>query len=69
MVRVKFHLSNGIELGPTEPKDLEPGKTMKVSLAAMDEEFETWGAHPEVGSEESGEHEGDSEHNVGEKHS
>ena len=51
-VRVEVHLSNGIELGPTEPGDLAPGESRAITLAASDEPFETWSAHPEVGREE-----------------
>lgn len=61
-VRVEVHLSNGTELGPTEPSDLEPGASMEVSLAAVDEEFDTWGAHPEVGEAGSGEHGSEENH-------
>lgn len=60
-VRVEVHLSNGTELGPTEPSDLDAGTSMEVTLAAVDEEFDTWGAHPEVG--ESGGSERGSEEN------
>ena len=55
-VRVEVHLSNGTELGPTDPSDLESGMSMDVTLSAVDEEFTTWGAHPEVGESGSGEH-------------
>jgi len=59
-VRVEVHLSNGIELGPTTPVDLKPGKKTKVTLKASEKKFTSWGAHPEVGSEEhGGEGEGD----------
>ncbi len=64
-VRVEVHLSNGTELGPTKPQDLEPNQKMSVTLPANDQKFETWGAHPEVGKQGSGEHggaEGDGEH-------
>ena len=47
-VRVEVHLSNGIELGPTDPVDLAPGETAGVALEAFGEPFETWSAHPEV---------------------
>lgn len=49
-VRVEVHLSNGVELGPTTPVDLAPGETRDVSLPATGETFDTWSAHPEVGS-------------------
>ena len=48
-VRVEVHLSNGTELGPTTPIDLQPGETVPVMLPATGESFVTWGAHPEVG--------------------
>ena len=48
-VRVEVHLSNGTELGPTAPVDLEPGQSVDVNLPATDEAFDSWSAHPEVG--------------------
>lgn len=48
-VRVEIHLSNGIELGPTEPGDLDPGEQRAITLPASEEAFSTWNAHPEVG--------------------
>ena len=51
-VRIEVHLSNGIELGPTTPGDLGAGQSRQITLAASDEPFETWSAHPEVGQEE-----------------
>lgn len=51
-VRVEVHLSNGIELGPTTPGDLAPGESREITLAASDEPFETWSAHPEAGQQE-----------------
>lgn len=71
-VRVEVHLSNGVELGPTTPKDLEPKESMEVMLAASGEKFKTWGAHPEVGGAGSGEHSGshgESEHGSDGEHS
>ena len=62
-VRVEVHLSNGVELGPTTPTDLAPGGVIEVTLEATTQPFDTWSAHPEVGSEE-GEHGGD-EHEGG----
>ena len=53
-VRVEVHLSNGVELGPTTPGDLGPGESRAIRLAASDEGFETWSAHPEVGEEQAG---------------
>jgi len=64
-VRVEVHLSNGIELGPTEPVDLPAGETVVFDLEGSEEEFETWSAHAEVGSGEHL-HEGEGEH--GESH-
>jgi len=61
-VRVEVHLSNGKELGPTTPADLEPGKTMDVKLAAQTKDFDGWTAHPEVGRGEHGHGKGGSEH-------
>jgi hypothetical protein len=68
-VRVEVHLSNGTELGPTTPIDLEPGEQSDVSLPAAEETFDGWTAHPEVSScdgEGSGEHEGEGEEGSGE---
>ena len=73
-VRVEVHLSNGKELGPTTPADLEPGERRDVKLMATNRDFDGWTAHPEVGigehgsGERHGEHdrEGRSEHK--EKH-
>ncbi len=64
-VRVEVHLSNGTELGPTNPVDLAPGQSTDITLKATGQPFATWSAHPEVGSGgESGEHGNDSEHSV-----
>ncbi len=51
-VRVEVHLSNGTELGPTEPVDLAPGKKIEVKLSAVDQTFTWWQAHAEAGSSE-----------------
>ena len=48
-VRVEVHLSNGIELGPTTPRDLAPGQVADITLPASTASFDTWNAHPEVG--------------------
>ena len=48
-VRVEVHLSNGIELGPTTPRDLTPGQVTDITLPASNGPFESWSAHPEVG--------------------
>jgi len=64
-VRVEVHLSNGIELGPTTPTDLNPGESIDVNLQATNKDFDGWTAHPEVGESRGGEHghgEGDTEH-------
>ena len=47
-VRVEVHLSNGVELGPTEPVDLAPGQKVDVRLAATAQTFEGWTPHAEV---------------------
>ena len=61
-VRVEVHLSNGRELGPTTPADLDPGEKREVKLSATSSNFDGWSAHPEVGSGEHGHGEGDGEH-------
>ncbi len=61
-VRVEVHLSNGIELGPTTPVDLEPEKKMDIKLTTTSKEFVGWTAHPEVGGEEQGHGEERDEH-------
>ena len=61
MVRVEVHLSNGTELGPTTPVDLEPGEMIPVNLQATDEPFTGWTAHPEVGGGGESEHGPDGE--------
>ena len=53
-VRVEVHLSDGTELGPTTPVDLDPGETIEVSLAATEEPFTGWTPHAEVGEGEHG---------------
>ena len=58
-VRVEVHQSNGKELGPTTPTDLEAGKKISVKLAAESTGFTGWTAHPEIGE---GEHSGEGEH-------
>lgn len=71
-VRVEVHLSNGTELGPTTPTDLDPGDTLDVTLTATADDFDRWTAHPEVGvgeaggdGEEHGEEEAGGEHQEG----
>ena len=61
-VRVEVHLSNGTELGPTTPADLDPGKKRDVKLTATSKDFDGWTAHPEVGSSEHGRGERHGEH-------
>ena len=61
-VRVEVHLSNGKELGPTTPANLNPGEKRNVKLTATSKNFDGWTAHPEVGSEEHGSSEGRGEH-------
>lgn len=61
-VRVEVHLSNGKELGPTTPADLDPGKKRAVKLTATSKGFDGWTAHPEVGIGEHGPGEGQGEH-------
>ena len=64
-VRVEVHLSNGVELGPTTPTDLNPGESTEITLSAPSQGFDEWTAHPEVGEGGSGEHgsgEGEGEH-------
>jgi len=67
-VRVEVHLSNGVELGPTIPTDLNPGEIMDITLKARGGGFDGWTAHPEVGEGGGGEHgggEGEGEHGGG----
>lgn len=52
--RVEVHLSNGIELGPTNPKDLKPNQIISIKLSAKNQNFITWNTHAEVGSNEHG---------------
>ncbi len=64
-VRVEVRLSNGVELGPTTPTDLNPGENIDVSLTATNKDFDGWTAHPEVGESIGREHgggEGNNEH-------
>ncbi len=48
-VRIKVHLSNGTELGPTAPIDLAPGQVQPVTLPSTEASFTGWVAHAEVG--------------------
>ena len=49
-VRIEVHLSNGIELGPTTPVDLQPGQVLAIELPSTTGSFTGWIAHAEVGS-------------------
>ncbi len=49
-VSVGVELSNGTELGPTDPVDLESGESQSVELGAAGETFDSWTAHSELGS-------------------
>jgi hypothetical protein len=81
--RVEVHLSNGTELGPTNPVDLPAGGALMGKIPAAGETFDGWSAHAEtspcvVGGERSdvgehglvGEHggEGTGEHALGGEH-
>ena len=62
-VRVEVHLSNGKELGPTTPIDLDPAMERKVKLLATSRDFDAWTPHSEVGvGEHAGSDEGGEEH-------
>ncbi len=61
-VRVEVHLSNGMELGPTTPADLQPGEKNAVKLTATNKGFIGWTAHAEIGSSEHGRDEEHGEH-------
>lgn len=63
--RVEVHLSNGIELGPTERIDLASGNKENVKLSAKGQSFTWWKAHPEAGE---GEHEGEHDNEHGGEH-
>ena len=51
-VRVEVHLSNGVELGPTKPINLAPGKKVDVKLSAEGQSFKWWKSHAEAGASE-----------------
>jgi hypothetical protein len=53
-VQVIVHLSNGVQLGPTEPADLTPGERRDVKLSAKNFEFSGWIAEPKVGESAGG---------------
>ena len=71
-VRVEIHLSNGIELGPTTPTDLQPGESIPVELAGSSQPFDGWTPHAEsgpigadAGAESGGGEGGGGEHGAG----
>ena len=64
-VRVEVHLSNGVELGPTEPVDLPAGATHPVTLDAAGQTFTGWVPHAEVGPQSGAGGEGGGEHGPG----
>ena len=68
-VRIEVHLSNGTELGPTTPIDLDPGQMVIVNLPSTQASLTGWVAHAEVGGGDGGgEHgggEGSGEHGSG----
>ena len=49
-VRIEVHLSNGTELGPTNPVNMAPGQMLMVTLPSTQASFTGWVAHAEVGS-------------------
>lgn len=53
-VRVEVHLSNGTELGPTNPVDLGPGQILSIDLPSTQAPFNGWTPHAEVGGGEGG---------------
>lgn len=53
-VRIEVHLSNGVELGPTLPVNMEPGEVLTIDLPATATSFTGWIAHAEVGGGEHG---------------
>ena len=61
-VRVEVHLSNGRELGPTTPVDLDPAMEREVRLVATGSDFDAWTPHAEVGAGEHGGSGEDGEH-------
>lgn len=62
-VRVVVQLSNGTDLGPTNPVNLDPGEDQAIQLDAAGETFDRWSTHSEMGQ---GDHshgaDGDHEH-------
>lgn len=49
-VSVRVELSNGTELGPTTPANLDPGESQTIELDATGETFDSWSTHFEMGS-------------------
>ncbi len=52
--RVEIHLSNGVELGPTNPTDIPPGYQLSVMIPATAQAFDSWAPHAEFGLGEAG---------------
>ena len=52
--RVEIHLSNGVELGPTNPTDMPPGYMLSLNMPATDQPFDSWAPHVEFGMGEAG---------------
>ncbi|MGW8226688.1 MAG: hypothetical protein ACWGOY_13190 [Anaerolineales bacterium] len=53
-IQVIVQLSNGVQLGPTEPAVLTPGERRDVKLSAKNFEFSSWIAEPKVGESAGG---------------
>lgn len=51
-VSIEIHLSNGVELGPTQPVDLAPAQKVEVRSATARQDFDWWKTHPETGGSE-----------------
>ncbi len=60
--RVEIHLSNGVELGPTNPTDIPPGYQLSVVIPATDQPFDVWTPHAEFGMGEGARGESGGEH-------
>lgn len=68
-VRVEVHLSNGTELGPTNPVDLPAGGVLMGELPAAGETFDRWSAHAETSPSVGGdEHSEGGEYGLGGEH-
>lgn len=50
-VRVKIHLSNDLDLGPTNPVDLKPGQKRFIQLMPPGKDFDGWTAGVQVGGD------------------